>query len=97
MINLVHPHRSGLSKMVTHKNAFRDVIGKTICSIVFRSGMDVNPGAQLFLVFEGGTYFEIYAQEMNFVRTLSDGDAIKAMEYAKKFSSDVLVVNRIED
>ena len=83
--------------MVLHASVLQDLIGKTICSIVFRSGRDVNPGAQLFLVFEGGTYFEIYAQEMNFVRSLSDGDVTNAMEYAKKFSSDVLVVNRVEE
>ncbi len=83
--------------MVLHANAFQDVVGKTICAVVFRSGRDVNPGAQLFLVFEGGTYFEIYSQEMNFVHTLSEGDATRAMEYAKKFSSDVLVVSRAEE
>jgi hypothetical protein len=78
--------------MSFHSETLQEVIGKTIRSIVFRSGRDVNPGAQLFLVFEDGTYFELYGQEIDFVRSLSEGDATKAVDYARKFSSDVLVV-----
>jgi hypothetical protein len=70
------------------------VIGKTIRSIVFRSGRDVNPETQFFLVFEDGTYFEFYGQEINFVRSLSTGDTTKAINYARKFSTEVLVVPR---
>jgi hypothetical protein len=79
--------------MGSHKDTLQEVIGKTISSIVFRSGRDVNPETQLFLVFEDGTYFELYGQEIDFVRSLSEGDAAKAVDYARKFSSEVLVVN----
>jgi hypothetical protein len=75
------------------KDTLQRVIGKTIRSIVFRSGRDVNPESQLFLVFEDGTYFELYGQEIDFVRSLSEGDAAKAVDYARKFSSEVLVVD----
>jgi hypothetical protein len=78
--------------MYSNNETLQEVIGKTICSIVFRSGRNVNPEAQLFLVFDDGTYFEFYGQEIDFVRSLSEGDVIKAVDYARKFSSDVLVV-----
>ena len=79
--------------MTPNKDTLHEVIGKTIRSIVFRSGRDVNPEAQLFLVFEDGTYFELSGQEINFVRSLSEGDTTKAVEYASKFSPELLVVN----
>ena len=75
------------------KDTLQTVIGKTIQSIIFRSGRDVNPETQLFLVFEDDTYFEFYGQEIDFVRSLSEGDTTKAMNYARKFSTEVLVIN----
>ncbi len=80
--------------MHSQQESLKVVIGKTISSVVFRSGIDTSPETQLFLVFEDGTYFEFYGQEIGFVRSLSDGDITKAIDYARKFSSDVLVVNR---
>jgi hypothetical protein len=79
--------------MSFNKDILQEVIGRTISSIVFRSGRDINPEVQLFLVFEDGTYFELYGQEIDFVRSLSEGDVTKAIAYARKFSSEVLVVN----
>jgi hypothetical protein len=80
--------------MLSRKNTLQEVIGKTIQAIVFRSGRDVNPESQLFLVFEDDTYLEFYGQEIGFVRSLSEGDTAKAIDYARKFSTEVLVVNR---
>jgi hypothetical protein len=80
--------------MESHKFTLQEVIGKTIRSIIFRSGRDVNPETQLFLVFEDDTYFEFYGQDMGFVRSLSEGDTTKATDYARKFSHEVLVVSR---
>lgn len=74
------------------KEPLQGVIGKTIRSIVFRSEADVSPATQLFLVFEDGTYFEFYGQEMDFVRSVSDGGMMEAVDYARKFSPEVLVV-----
>ena len=71
--------------MHSNKDALQEVIGKTIRSIVFRSGINVSPETQLFLVFEDDTYFEFYGQEIDFVRSLSEGDVTKAMDYARKF------------
>ena len=51
---------------------------------------------QLFLVFEDDTYFEFYGQEIGCVRSLAQGGISKAIEYAGKFSSKVLVVNKNE-
>ena len=82
--------------MQSHKNALQEIIGKTIRSIVFQSGGDINPETQLFLVFEDDTYFEFYGREIDFVRSISEGDIKKALDYARKFSSEVLVVNRNE-
>jgi hypothetical protein len=82
----------GIRSMFRHNETLQEIIGKTIRSIVFRSGRDVNPEVQLFLVFDDGTYFELYGQEVDFVRSLSVGDSKKALEYASKFSSEVLVV-----
>jgi hypothetical protein len=78
--------------MHSNKDALQEVIGKTIRSIVFRSGINISPETQLFLVFEDDTYFEFYGQEIDFVRSLSEGDITKAMDYARKFSTEVLVV-----
>ena len=75
------------------REPLQGVIGKTIRSIVFRSEVNVSPGTQLFLVFEDGTYFELYGQEIHFVRSVSDGDVTKAVDYARKFSPEVLVVD----
>jgi len=75
-----------------HNETLQEVIGKTIRSIIFRSDRDVNPEAQLFLVFDDGTYFEFYGQEINFVHSLSEGDTARASTYARKFGSEVLVV-----
>jgi hypothetical protein len=75
------------------KDSLQEVIGKTIRSIVFRSGRQVHPEVQLFLVFEDDTYFEFCGQQIDFVRSLSAGDVSKAMAYATKFGSEVLVVN----
>jgi hypothetical protein len=82
--------------MYAHKETLQDVIGKTIRSIVFRSGRHVHPETQLFLVFEDDTYLEFYGQQIDFGRSLSVGDAARALNYALKFGSDVLVVNRQE-
>jgi hypothetical protein len=82
--------------MYSYKQSLQAVIGKTIRSIVFRSGTGVSPETQLFLVFEDDTYYEFYGQEMGFVRTLSEGDTTKAMNYARKFSSKVHVVDHKE-
>ncbi len=76
------------------KDTFNEIIGKTIRSIVFRSTRDVNPSDQLFLVFDDDTYFELYGQEIYFVRSLSIGDVTKAADYARKFGLEVLVVHR---
>jgi hypothetical protein len=70
------------------------VVGKTIRSIVFRSGRNVNPETQLFFIFEDGTYFEFYGQDINYVRSLSDGDVTKAIDYARRFSTEILIVNQ---
>jgi hypothetical protein len=78
--------------MYADNETLQEVIGKTIRSIVFRSGRNVNPEAQLFLVFDDGTYFEFYGQEINFVRSLTEGDTARASAYARKFGSEVLVV-----
>lgn len=82
--------------MYSNKESLKEVIGKTIRSIVFRSGIDASPETQLFLVFEDDTYFEFYGQEIGFVRSLSIGDSATAIAYARKFSSKVLVVNTTE-
>jgi hypothetical protein len=82
--------------MYSKKESLKEVIGKTIQSVVFRSGIDANPETQFFLVFEDDTYFEFYGQEIGFVRSLSAGDLAKAIDYARKFSSEVHVVNRTE-
>jgi hypothetical protein len=79
--------------MYFQKDALQNVIGKTIRSVVFRSGRNVNPEVQLFLVFEDGTYFELYGQEIDFARTLSKGNATEAINYASKFSSELFVVS----
>ena len=80
--------------MYSHKESLKAVIGKTIRSVVFRSGKEANPETQIFLVFEDGTYFEFYGQDMGFVRSLSEGDINKVTSYARKFSNEVFVVNR---
>jgi hypothetical protein len=82
--------------MYSNKESLKEVIGKTIRSVVFRSGYDSSPEAQLFLVFDDDTYFEFYGQEISCVRTLSDGDINNAIDYARKFSSKLLVVNKLE-
>jgi hypothetical protein len=78
--------------MYSHEDALQKIIGKTVRSIVFRSGINVSPETQLLLVFEDDTYFEFYGQEIGFVRSLSDGDMTNAMNYARKFGADILVV-----
>ena len=75
------------------KEPLQGVIGKTISSIVFRSEADISPETQLFLVFEDGTYFEFYGQEIHFVRSVSNGNVTTAIDYARKFSPEVLVVD----
>jgi Phospholipid methyltransferase len=60
----------GICKMNSCKDTLQEVIGR-----------DVNPETQLFLVFEDDTYFEFYGQEIDFVRSLSEGDATKAIDY----------------
>ena len=82
--------------MYSKKESLKEVIGKTIRSVIFRSGLDANPETQLFLVFEDGTYFEFYGQEIGCVRSLSEGGISKAMDYASKFSRKLLVVNNNE-
>lgn len=79
--------------MYTKKESLKEVIGKTIRSVIFRSGLDANPETQLFLVFEDDTYFEFYGQEIGCVRSLSEGGTLKAMDYAGKFNSKLLVVD----
>jgi hypothetical protein len=76
------------------KEPLQGVFGKTIRSVVFRSGVNVSPASQLFLVFEDRTYFEFYGQEIHFIRSLADGDVAKAIEYVSKFSPKLLVVNQ---
>jgi hypothetical protein len=80
--------------MYSKQESLKVVIGKTIRSVVFRSGYDASPESQLFLVFEDDTYFEFYGQEIGCVRSLSEGDMTRAIDYAKKFGSQVCVVNR---
>ena len=82
--------------MYLKKESLKEVIGKTIRSVVFRSGYDASPEAQLFLVFEDNTYFEFYGQEIDCGRTLSEGDINHAIGYARKFSSKLLIVNKLE-
>ena len=82
--------------MYSNKESLKEVIGKTIRSVVFRSGLGVNPETQLFLVFEDDTYFEFYGQEIGFVRSLSTGDITQAVDYASKFGSEMLVVNKAD-
>lgn len=82
--------------MYSNHESLKEVLGKTIRSIVFRSGMDASPETQLFLIFEDDTYFEFYGQEIGFVRCLSEGDSAKAVAYGRKFSSKVFVVNNAE-
>jgi hypothetical protein len=82
--------------MYSKQESLKEVIGKTIRSVVFRSGYDASPETQLFLVFEDDTYFEIYGQEIDCGRSLSDGDINNAMAYARKFSSKLLVVDKLE-
>ena len=79
--------------MHVNEEPLQGVIGKTISSVVFRSELDVSPEIQLFLVFEDGTYFEFYGQDINYVRSLSDGDVTKAIDYARRFSTEILIVN----
>jgi hypothetical protein len=79
--------------MHARKDTLQTVIGKTIQSIIFRSGRDVNPETQLFLVFEDDTYFEFFGQEIYFVRSLSRGDTTKAIDYARKFGTEGFVVS----
>jgi hypothetical protein len=38
--------------------------------------------------------FEFYGQEINFVRSNSEGDTARASAYARKFGSEVLAVRR---
>jgi hypothetical protein len=78
--------------MLPNKDTLHEVIGKTIRSLVFRSGRDVHPEAQLFLVIKNGTYFELYGQEINSGRSLSEGNTARASAYARKFGSEVLVI-----
>jgi hypothetical protein len=82
--------------MYVKKESLKEVIGKTIRSVVFRSGYEASPEAQLFLVFEDGTYFEFYGQEIDCGRSLSEGGVDHAIEYARKFSSKLLIVNKLE-
>ncbi|NIU21955.1 MAG: hypothetical protein GWN79_24160, partial [Actinobacteria bacterium] len=57
--------------------AFDQIVGKTVDEVIFKDNPS-NPRQQVFLVFDDGTYFEIYGGEgdpIKGARGIDKGDA----------------------
>lgn len=70
------------------RNAIKCVVGKTISGVVFREGAK-SPEAQVFLVFDDGTYYEIYGQSINGTAGVDKGGVEEVLAYLASFGGTV--------
>ena len=60
------------------------LVGKTIAHVVLKEGS--GPAAQLFLVFDDGTYYEFYSDApIDGAGAVDVGGVEKVIEYGKRF------------
>ena len=70
------------------KDGVKDIVGKTITSVVVGSG-DMPPRAQVFLIFTDGTSFEFYGEAFSCCGGLDRQDVNSAQRYIRKAGGSV--------
>jgi len=70
------------------KDGLREIVGKTIRSVVVGSS-DREPSIQVFLVFEDGTYFEFWGSSFNCASAVDPGGVAEASAYVTKIGGEV--------
>jgi hypothetical protein len=65
------------------KTAFKEIVGKTIESVIISEDNTKGAQRQIFLVFTDGTYYEIYGN-LNGAGGLDSGGEAAALRYAQR-------------
>jgi hypothetical protein len=73
------------------KDGVRQVIGKTISSVVVGKSKH-DPQVQVFLVFDDGTYFEFWGAHFRGAGRVDRGGVQEASAYIEKLGGEVTAV-----
>ena len=65
--------------MSQSENNLRGILGKRIQAVVHARSFGSNPPDQLFLVFDDGTYYEFYGNQIQGTSSPSQGDQAAAV------------------
>lgn len=72
------------------KDGLRQIVGKTISSVVVARNEDANPRNQVFLVFSDGTSFEFFGADFSCANGLDRSGVEEVKDYAERGGAEVI-------
>jgi hypothetical protein len=72
------------------KDGLRQIVGKTISSVVVAKNEKANPRHQVFLVFSDGTSFEFFGPDFSCASGLDRSGVEEAKDYAEQGGATII-------
>lgn len=78
------------------KDGIKQILGKTVSSVIIAENARRSPKSQVFLVFSDGTYFEMWGDSVACAGGIDKGGPETAIAYAESIGAHVTARYSVE-